>query len=152
MARVRVVAAAALAAMFAVSALAACGGDDDDSGGSASKQLSSADFKKQADEVCSNLQSDLEQSLQGTDPTKQASIEEAATKVGDALHKIAGELRDVGYPEGKQDEANAFYDAIDTAGDKIASDPKLLSDTSSKEFDNLDKLAKDVGLSSCGDG
>jgi hypothetical protein len=148
MSRVRVLVAVLLATMFATAAVAACGGDD--SGGGASKQLSSTDFKKEADKVCSGLQSDLEQSLAGFDPTKDASLSDAAGKVADAFHTIADRLRAVGYPEGKQDEANAFYDAIDEAADKVADDPKLLTDSNSKAFDNLDKLAKDVDLESCG--
>jgi hypothetical protein len=144
MSRVRVLVAASLA----TAVIAGCGWDD---GGGASKQLSSADFKKQANDVCTNLQSDLEKSLQGFDPSKDSSIEGAAGKFADALHRIADDLRNVGYPEGKQDEANAFYDAIDDAATKIEDDPKTLTDTDSKAFDDLDEKAKAVGLESCGD-
>jgi hypothetical protein len=148
MSRVRVVVAALLATAV-VTGFAGCGGDDDSS--SASKQLSSADFKKQADDVCTSLQSDLEKSLEGFDPTKKSSLDDAANKVADALHTIADRLRAVGYPEGKQDEANEFYDAIDDAATKIEDDPKSLTDTNSTAFDDLDDRAKAVGLEKCGD-
>jgi hypothetical protein len=149
MSRVRVLVATLLAALLATAAIAGCGGDDDSA--SASKQLSSADFEQKADEVCTSLQSDLEKSLQGFDPTKESSLDDAANKVADALHTIADRLRAVGYPAGKQDEANAFYDAIDDAASEIEDDPKALTDTDSKAFDDLDDRAKAVGLDKCGD-
>jgi hypothetical protein len=152
-------------------AAAGCGGDDDDSAGASPQSngtsatttttktdgsssaggsgsgLSQSEYVQRAQAACTKFEQKFASSLQNFDPAN-GDIAEVAGKAADALHGIADELRGIGYPNGKQDEANKLYDAIDKAADQMQADPQQVVDT---EGDQIDVLAKDVGLESCGE-
>jgi hypothetical protein len=170
--RLRLLALALVASLVLVG-VAGCGGDDDDSagaspqsngtsattttanadssasasGGSSGGGLSQSEFVQRAQAACTQFEQKFASSLQNFDPAN-GDIAEVAGKAADALHGIADELRGIGYPNGKQDEANKLYDAIDKAADQMQADPQQVLDT---DGDQIDALAKSVGLESCGE-
>jgi curli biogenesis system outer membrane secretion channel CsgG len=132
-------------AMLASAALAACGG------GSTGTAMSNADYKHQADLACTSFQKDLLAAAAKFDAKKESSVTLTATKVAALFHQTADSLRKVGYPKGRKDDANAFYDGLDKVGDKLTSNPDVLkSNTAPKEFKDLDALAKKIGITTCG--
>jgi hypothetical protein len=169
--RRRRVLALALVASLAVVAAAGCGGDDDDtagapprsngtatttatndggssSNGSTGGALSQSEFVRKAEAACATFEQKFEESLANFDPSS-GDVSEVAGKAADALHGVADELRKIGYPSGKHDEANQLYDAIDKAADEMKADPRKVVDDSEGN-NQIDTLSKDLGLHACG--
>jgi hypothetical protein len=168
--RLRLLALALVASLVLVVA-AGCGGDDDDSAGASPQSngtsatttttkadssstaggsgsgLSQSEYVQRAQAACTEFEQKFASSLQNFDPAN-GDIAEVAGKAADALHGIADELRGIGYPNGKRDEANKLYDAIDKAADQMQADPQQVVEA---EGNQIDALAKNVGLESCGE-
>jgi hypothetical protein len=138
---------AILAASAITVALAACGGS---SGGSA---LSQSEYKSKTDAACNDMQKQLETEAKKIDISKASDVKGLAKTYANLLHDTADKLRKIGYPKGKKDTANEFYDAIDTAADKLSSNPDVLQgENAPAEFKKIDDLAKELGITSCGNG
>jgi hypothetical protein len=134
--------------LLTAATLAACGGDD---GGG---ELSAADFKKQTEGVCESAGKKAGEIFKEFDGEDDDQLDEAANKYADLMREIADDLREVGYPEGKEDQANEFYDTFDDVADKLEDDPELLNATDEDlppEIERLDELEKELDLESCGD-
>jgi hypothetical protein len=150
--KVRVVAAVVAVVMSLSVAAGACGGDDDSSSG---KALSKSEYKQKTDAACAAFGQRLEKLIAGVDPSKasDSQIEDLAKNAADEMHKVADDMRAVGYPEGLKDEANQFYDGLDKAADALAKDPNALkTGKSPKEFDEIDGLAKKLDITDCAQG
>jgi hypothetical protein len=136
---------AILAATALAAAVTACGG------GGGGSSLSQAEYKSKTDAACNDMQQQLVAETKDLDVTKAGDLQDLAKKYANLLHDTADKLRDIGYPEGKKDTANEFYDAIDKAADKLSGDPKVLQgDAAPAEFKKIDDLAKELGITNCG--
>jgi hypothetical protein len=127
---------------------AACGGDD---GGG---ELSAADYKKQTEGVCESAGKKATTIFKDFTGEDEQKLEDAANEYADVMRELADDLREVGYPEGKQDEADEFYDTFDELADMLEDDPDLLNKTDDdlpEEVKRLEELEKELDLESCGD-
>ena len=125
-----------------------CGGDDD-GGSSISKQ----EFLKQGNEICAKGNQELDQAANETFSGGPPSEEEVVTFVDDELlPNVEGQvsdLRDLGAPEGDEDEVNAILDAADQAIEAIGDDPAAAF-RGDDPFAEANQLARDYGLVACG--
>jgi hypothetical protein len=134
------------AAAVAAVAFAGCGGDD---GGD---ELSQADFEREAEAVCTRADEETREIFREADLEDDDVLDDVAGRYADLLRSSADELRDVGYPEGKQDEANEFYDQMDALADRVDDDPAVFrAEEEPEEFSDLDTLAEEIGLADCGE-
>jgi hypothetical protein len=144
MMRAKAMLAAGLLAVSVVGA-AACGGDD---GGN---ELSQSAFKSKTDAACDAMTKKLDAIVTDVDVTKDEQVKDLAKKYSELLHDTADKLRDIGFPKGKKDAANEFYDQIDKAADKLADDPDVLKGSDAPdEFKKMDELSKGLGITNCG--
>lgn len=148
---IRLLALALAALAFAA---AGCGGDDDEgtdtgatgaTGGAAVAPLTEEEFVSQADEICSDAATQLQE--EGT----PSSPEELEGYVTDTLvPSVQDQLDAIGAltpPEGQEDEVEAFLDSAEQELDSIQADPASISEES---FQETEQLAQEIGLDECG--
>ena len=139
---------------------AGCGGDDDNSDSTdngattAVETLSKSAFIQEADQICKEGNDQIDQagkSLGGnpSDAEIQSFIDET---VAPNVENQLDQIRALGIPEGDEAQVNAILDAAQEAVDKIKSDPSVITDNGPDPFAEANKLAKEYGLSTCGNG
>ena len=63
------------------------------------------------------------------------------------------QIRALGIPPGDEEQVNAILDAAQEAVDKLQADPSVVIEQNTPDpFAEANKLAKDYGLSTCGNG
>jgi outer membrane protein OmpA-like peptidoglycan-associated protein len=157
MGQVKAVSVALFVAVGFTASFGACGSSSSNGGaattttGGAGKEVSASVYVSKTNAACTSLQQQLTSAIKGVSATTAAGRKVIAAKYGELLHQAATELRNVGYPTGKQALASQFYDALDTAASKLEGDPELLAQTAEPaEFKRLDTLSKQLGITSCG--
>ncbi len=153
-------------AILALAALAAGCGDDDDSGtggGSdtsvATSSLSKNEFVKQANEICKGEREDLTTKIadyQQENPIGDKSPEVAQAEGVQAvilpvLEQEIAQIRDLGAPEGDEDQVEEILVAQQDGIDKVAQMEKIepVEDAWERHFDPANKLMVEYGLGDC---
>jgi hypothetical protein len=112
--RIRALALLAIVFVFA----AACGGDEEQKGGGGKQTLTKAEFLKQGNEICKEGTGDFNKLFETDFPATQGKAPAFFEKASPILRKQMSELRDLGAPEGDEDEVEQILDA----GDKAVAD------------------------------
>jgi hypothetical protein len=151
---------ALLAALVAVAlVVAGCGSDNSTTDTTAS--LTKAEFVKQGNAICKEgnekIESEFEKfakenNLNQKKPPTEAQIEEAAEQfLIPQIRKQVEGLRALGAPSGEEAKVNALLDDVETALEEVEEDPSLLSGEKSEPFEDVNKEARAVGLTTCGE-
>ena len=133
---------------LAVALLASgCGGGDDDS-------ISKDEFLQKGNAICAKGNQELDQAANEVfSAGQQPTPEQVTTFVNeDLLPNVEGQisdLRDLGIPEGDEDQVNAILDAADEGVEKTKADPASGFE-GADPFAEANKLARDYGLVACG--
>ena len=142
-----------LAGLLATGLIAAgCGDDDDDGGGDGEEALTKEQFIAQADALCSSEDQKVDQAAEqlGKNPSQ---AEQQAFITETALPNIQGQIdgiRDLGAPEGEEDQVNEFLDTAEEALGRAEADPSLfLGEQGQDPFAETRQLASDLGLKEC---
>jgi hypothetical protein len=142
-----------IAGLLATGLIAAGCGDDDDDDGDGGDVLTKQEFITQADALCTREGQAVDEAerQQLGQNSSEAEAEEFIT--GTALPNIQGQIdgiRDLGAPEGEEDQVNAFLDEAQRALDAAEADPSLFAGEQGQDpFAKTRQLAMDLGLKKC---
>ncbi len=142
----------ALSAVFALVLVAVgCG-----SSGSISKQ----EFITKADAICKKGNDQIQSEIQAyskkvglsgnTQPTDAQVTEIANTILIPSVQGQHDDISDLGAPSGDQDQVDAILSAVQDGIDQAKKDPTTLLQSNDTTFAKANQLAKDYGLTVCG--
>jgi hypothetical protein len=144
---------AAAAAVLAIGAFAAagCGGsDDNDSSALKTSDLSKSEWIAQADRICAESDKGIEQQagqfFKGR-PTPETEAQFVQQAVVPGIESANDQIRELGAPEGDEDQVQAMLDAADQGLAKVKADPSALEHGALEEGS---ALSKQYGLKVCG--
>jgi hypothetical protein len=144
---------ATVAAVLAIGAIAAagCGGsDDNDSSGLETSDLSKSEWIAQADQICAESDKGIEeqagQFFKGR-PTPDTEAQFVQQVVVPGIESSNTQIRELGAPEGDEDQVQAMLDAADQGLAKVKTDPSALQQGALEEGS---ALSKQYGLKVCG--
>lgn len=140
----------AIAACAAIAAGAAgCGGDDGDGETTATATLTKEEWIQQADQICGTGDDTIQQAAQDAGLNNKSTPEELTQFYTDTVLPNIEDQRDqieaLPIPAGEEDSINAITDALDQAISDSQADPG-----DSSTFEDVNQLAQDYGLTSCG--
>jgi hypothetical protein len=152
---------AVLAGVFAVALFVAGCGSDSSTTDSTTASITKAEFVKQGNAICKEgnekIESEFEKfgkenNLSEKKAPTEAQIEEAAEQflIPQIRNQVEG-LRALGAPSGEEEKVNALLDNAESALDEVEEDPSLLSGQKSEPFEDVNKEARAVGLTTCGE-
>jgi hypothetical protein len=140
-------------ALLATSAIAAagCGGDDDDSdSGLETSDLSKTEWIAKADQICGSGDAEIgrqaEEFFKGK-PTPEVETQFTEQVVIPNIESQVDQLRDLGAPEGDEDQVQKMLDTVDEGLTKVESDPSALEQGA---LNPGTALAQQYGLKVCG--
>jgi hypothetical protein len=142
--------------VLAIGVIAAGCGSSSDS----TSSLTKAEFIKQADAICTaGNKSDeaefeayaKENGLENKEPSDAQKEELVTDVVLPSISKQGEEISALGAPSGEEDQVNAIVDGIEGAVEEAEGDPSVVL-SGPGPFKEVDKLAKDYGLTVCGQG
>jgi hypothetical protein len=148
------------ACALATGLIAACGGDDDDGDdGATADSLTKAQYIEEADKICAEGNQEIEQAATEAFPDDTAPSAEdvesfASDTVEPTLRSELEQLQDLPAPDGDEQTLTALYGSLESALDKLADDPSLINDqaASTEAFAEANRLAKQYGMTECGEG
>jgi hypothetical protein len=124
-----------------------CGGDD---------APSQEEYVAQADEICREADEALDAEVQERIGTKQPNQQQVVTLTGELvvpnLEGQISDLRALTPPEGDEETVEAIYATLETAVQKIADDPSIVTGEPPAEFEEASRLAREHGMEKCGAG
>jgi hypothetical protein len=143
---------ATVAALLAASAIAAagCGGDDDNGTDLETSDLSKSEWIAKADQICAESDKAIDQQAQQTfksEPSQQQLVGFTQGVVVPGIEAQVNQIRDLGAPEGDEDEIQTMLDTVDEGLAKVKADPTALERGA---LDSGTALAQQYGLKVCG--
>jgi hypothetical protein len=153
---------AVLATLVALAAIVAgCGGSDDsDTGGTSSSSLTKAQFVKQADTICEKSEEKLGSEFESyvkekgwsedKEPSKEQQEEAVVEVVTPNLQGQIDDIRDLGAPEGDEDQIETMLSTVEEGIEDLEDDPSQLTEQGSNPLAKGSKLATAYGLEKCG--
>jgi hypothetical protein len=151
---------AVLAGVLAVALfVAGCGSDSSTTDSTAS--ITKAEFVKQGNAICKEgnekIESEFEKfakenKLSEKKAPTEAQLEEASEEflIPQITKQVEG-LRALGAPSGEEEQVNTLLDNAEAALEEVEDDPSLLSGEKSEPFEDVNKEARAVGLTTCGE-
>jgi len=142
-----------LAAMLLIAVFLAACGDDEES--EAAEPLPKAEFVDQANEICEQGDTEIDQAAEETFTGGRPSPEQIEGFASETLvPSIQGQIDDIealGAPEGDEEQIQEFLDKAQQALDELEADPSLLaaSEGAQDPFAEVNQLADDYGLTAC---
>lgn len=151
----------ALAALVALAAfVAGCGGGDETTD-SATVTLTKAEFIKQGDAICKEGNKEIEEGFeefaeendlpQNQEPSKEAGVEITETVILPNVQEQAEEIRDLGAPEGDEDQIEELLDSLEGAVAEGEEDPEALFSGDTDPFADVNQKATAYGFKVCGE-
>jgi hypothetical protein len=144
---------ATVAVVLATSAFAAagCGGSDDKgSSGLETSDLSKSEWIAQADQICAESDDGIEQKagqfFKGR-PTPETQAQFVQQTVVPGIESANDQIRELGAPEGDEEQVQAMLDAADRGLAKVKADPSALEKGA---LDEGSTLSRQYGLKVCG--
>ncbi len=146
-------ACAMVVALLATGAAAGCGGDE-------SEPLSKAEYIKQGDAICKKsgdkIDMEAEEEFADLGADEEPSEEQLTTFVEDIakpnLETQLSDLRDLGVPEGDEEELDDIYEGVETALAKVENDPGIILEEGNDPFEEPNDAARAYGFKECGEG
>ncbi len=144
--------AATIVACVAIAAAAAgCGGGDDSADTTVTEALTKEEWIQQADQICSEGDAEIQQAAEDAGLNNNSTPEEFTDFFTNTVLPNVEDQRDqieaLPVPEGEEDSISEITDALDQAITDAQADPGA-----SNAFNDVNQLAQDYGLTSCGDG
>ena len=151
----------ALFAALAVLAMivAGCGGDSDSTESTSS--LTKAEFVKQGNAICAKGEKEIEEGFEefakennlpeNKQPSKAQLTEAVEEVVLPTVDEQVESIRDLGLPSEGGEEADEVLKAAEEAIEKGEEDPASLASEKADPFAKANKLARDYGLTKCGE-
>lgn len=148
----------ALAVGLLAIAAVGCGGDSAD--GSDAEPLTKAQYIEEGEKICKKIdkaQMTAFLDFQNENPKRVESKpgrEELILTAGlPSVEKGIEEFRELGVPEGDEEEVEKFLSAMEVALDEAKDDPLLVAESESglTPFDQPDAIAKKYGFVACSD-
>lgn len=129
-------------------AVAGCGSDDS----SSDSTITKSEFITQANEICASSNKAIDTASEDAFSSNQPSDAEIESFVNETVipeveTQLTG-IRDLGTPEGEEDQVNAILDAVDSALEESKVDPTSLVGESDP-FAEANKLSEEYGLNEC---
>jgi hypothetical protein len=143
---------ATVAGVLAIGAIAAagCGGNDDNDNGLETSNLSKSEWIAQADQICAESDKGIEQQagqfFKGR-PTPETEAQFVQQAVVPGIESANSQIRELGAPEGDEDQVQAMLDAADQGLTKVKADPSALQQGA---LEPGAELSKQYGLKVCG--
>jgi hypothetical protein len=149
-----------LGGVLAIALIAAgCGGS---SSSDSTASLTKAEFVKQGNAICAIGNKQIEAGFESfakenhlsenKQPTEAQAAEIAETVLIPAVTTQIEGIRALGVPSGEEDQVNAILDAAEEGIEKAEEDPGvLLSSNGDNAFGKANKLAREYGLTTCGE-
>ncbi|MBK5233251.1 MAG: hypothetical protein JJE13_09765 [Thermoleophilia bacterium] len=135
--------------------VAGCGSSDDDSSSddSSTTTITKADFITQANAICASSNKVIDTASEEALSSAQPSDAEIESFINDAVipgieGQISG-IRDLGIPEGEDDQVNAILDAAQSGVDTAKDDPLAMVNEQSDPFAEANTLSTEYGLNEC---
>jgi len=151
----------AIAAVVALAALVAGCGSSDDSTTDETVTLTKTEFIKQGDAICKEGNEEIQEGFeeyaeendlpQNKEPSKEQGVEITETVILPNVQQQAEEIRDLGAPEGDEDQVDELVTALEDAVAEGEDDPESLFKGSTDPFGKVNKLASDYGFKVCGE-
>jgi hypothetical protein len=151
-----------IALLVAVAAIAmivaGCGGSSDSSESTSS--LTKAQFVKQGNAICAKGNKEIQEGFeefekevgsQNKQPTKAQLTEAIETIVLPAVRQQVEGVKALGAPSGEEAEVEAITDSAEEAVEKGEEDPAALTTEKADPFAKANKLAREYGLTTCGE-
>jgi hypothetical protein len=154
---------ALLAALAAISMIVVgCGSSDDSTDSTASSSnLSKAEFIKQGNAICAKGEKEIEEgfeefakenNLPENKRPSQAQLAEAIEEVVlPAVKDQVESIRDLGLPKEGGKEADEVLESAEKAIEEGEEDPAVLASEKDDPFAEANKMARDFGLTKCGE-
>ena len=151
---------AAVAALVALAALVAgCGGGDETTDETVT--LTKTEFIKQGDAICEKGNEEIEEGFedyaqendlpQNKEPSTEQGIEITETVILPNIQQQADEIRDLGAPEGDEEQVDELLTSLEDAIAEGEDDPESLFSGETDPFGKVNQLAKDYGFKVCGE-
>ncbi len=150
---------ALLTAVAAVGLIVAgCGASS--SNGTTSASIGKAEFLKKGNTICAKGNEEIgetfenfakEHNLSEKNPPSKAEIKEVSEEVVPLIRKQVKGVEAIGLPEGAEQEAEETFNAVDAALAELEEDPSLVAEETSEPFAKANKLARELGLTKCGE-
>ena len=150
---------AAIAAAVLVGLVAGCGG-----GGETTDEtvtLTKAEFIKQGDAICKEGNQEIEKGFEdffeendipeNQEPSKAQSAEIVETVILPNVQQQGEGIRDLGVPEGDEEQVNELLDSLEEAVAAGEDDPESLFESDTDPFGDTNQLATDYGFKVCGE-
>jgi hypothetical protein len=145
----------ALSAVFVLALVAAgCGGGSD--------SISKQQFITQADAICAKSNKQIQPQVVAyakkvgwsgkTPPTDAQATEIANTILIPSVQSQHDQIDALGAPSGQEQQVNAILTAVQDAIDQAKKDPTALMQSNDTTFAKANQVAKDYGLTVCGQG
>ena len=151
---------AAIAALVALAALVAgCGGGDDTTDETVT--LTKTEFIKQGDAICKEGNKEIEEGFEeyaeendlpeNKEPSSEQGVEITETVILPNVQQQAEEIRELGAPEGDEDQVDELLTSLEDAVAEGEDDPELLFKGDTDPFTEVNELATDYGFKVCGE-
>lgn len=134
---------------------AACGGDDDgDSGGDVTtSDLTKEEWIAQADQICADADAEVNQAADDAGLDSDSTDDELTDFIADTVvpsqRDQEEQIRELGAPEGDEEQVNELLDSLDQAISDTEDDPGSVLE-GGDSYDEVGQLAGDYGLETCG--
>lgn len=142
-----------IALVVGIALVAAGCGDDDDESTTTAEAITQEEFIAQADQICAEGDAAIEEAGAGLDET--SSEEEVTAFLEETvLPNIRTQLEGIqalGVPEGDTGEVEELTTTLEDALAEAEADPSILV-SDSDPFAEVNQMARDYGLTACGDG
>ena len=150
----------AIAALVALAALVAgCGGGDDTTDETVT--LTKTEFIKQGDAICKEGNKEISKGFEeyaeendlpeNKEPSTEQGIEITETVILPNIQQQAEEIRELGAPEGDEDQVDELLTSLEDAVAEGEDDPELLFKGNTDPFAEVNELASDYGFKVCGE-
>ena len=150
--------AAAAAAVLAM-LIAGCGGGDETTDETVT--LTKTEFIKQGDAICKEGNEEIEKGFeefaqendipQNQEPSKEQGAEIVETVILPNIQEQSEEIRELGAPEGDEEQVDELLDSLEDAVAAGEDDPESLFEDDSDPFGEVNQLATDYGFKVCGE-
>lgn len=150
---------ALLAAGAAIALIAVgCGGGSDNTESTSS--LSKAEFVKKGNAICAKGEKEIEEgvekfakenNLSNKEPSKAQLKELTNDVLIPIVRNQVDDIRALGIPSGDEQEVEAIFSGVEEATAEIEEDPSLLNEVGAGPFAKSNRLAREYGLTKCGE-
>ena len=150
---------AAIAAAVLAALVAGCGGGDETTDETVT--LTKVEFIKQGDAICQAGNKEIEAGFEefakendlpeNKEPSKEQGVELVETVLLPSIQQQGEELRELGAPEGDEDQVDAMLTALEDAVAEGEDEPESLFSGDADPFGDANQQAKDYGFKVCGE-